>query len=173
MRLTEIKEQVGSLERALERDVAKGAASSSGHRSSALGMVRGSMRRGSCVTISRGGGEGDDEDGDEVDGEYEEGEEYAESTPFVTEDVAYDENETDELMDLGIQVGKLRITDRIGGMSRPRLAEEVSTLLNLPLVDCASAEERGRGKDANECLTMTDLRRYWEPSHGEQLVHAR
>ncbi|KAK3949423.1 hypothetical protein QBC32DRAFT_219681 [Pseudoneurospora amorphoporcata] len=162
MRLTEIKEQVGSLERALERDVAKGAASSSSSSSSGqrreggmmgvggfrmVGMGMGMMgmrrgRRGSCISVlhSRDDGDGDgDGDGGE-DGElgelgeeeYEEGEEYAESTPFVTEDVAYDENETDDLIDLGIQVGKMRITERIGGMSRPRLAEEIQVGIGSP-----------------------------------------
>ncbi|KAK1782080.1 hypothetical protein QBC45DRAFT_319682, partial [Copromyces sp. CBS 386.78] len=157
MRLTEIKEQVGSLERALERDVAKGAASSSSSSSGqrreggmvgvggfrmAVGMgmmgMRG-RRRGSCISVLHGrddgDGDGDGEDGELVDGEegeYEEGEEYAESTPFVTEDVAYDENETDDLIDLGIQVGKMRITERIGGMSRPRLAEEIQVGIGSP-----------------------------------------
>ena len=178
MRLTEIKEQVGSLERALERDVAKGAASSSsssrqrggGFRMVGMGM---GMRRGSCISLSHrdenGDGSGEEgelgEEGDE-DG-HDEGEEYAESTPFVTEDVAYDENETDDLIDLGIQVGKMRITERIGGMSRPRLAEEVSTLPTLS----DSFGGKWEGKDANECLVMTDLGRYRKPSHGRELVH--
>lgn len=50
---------------------------------------------------------------------------------FVTDDAAYyddDVNNDDDLVDLGIAMGRMRITERIGGLVRPRFAEEVSTL---------------------------------------------
>jgi hypothetical protein len=48
-----------------------------------------------------------------------------EPTPLALVDILYEEDADETLMDLGIQLGKLRITDRIGGFIRPRIAEEV------------------------------------------------
>jgi hypothetical protein len=45
---------------------------------------------------------------------------------LATEDAAYYEDEgNDDIVDLGIQMGRLRITERIGGFVRPRFSEEV------------------------------------------------
>jgi hypothetical protein len=48
---------------------------------------------------------------------------------MVALDLTYDDysdgNGTDDLIDLGIRIGKMRITERIGGLNRPRLSEEV------------------------------------------------
>lgn len=50
---------------------------------------------------------------------------------YVTEDSAYYEDEgNDDLADLGIAMGRVRITERIGGLVRPRLSEEVGFPLN-------------------------------------------
>lgn len=38
---------------------------------------------------------------------------------------AFDEDVEDDHADLGIRLGKLRISDRIGGFFRPRMVEEV------------------------------------------------
>jgi hypothetical protein len=110
-RLTEIKEKVGSLERQLERDVAKGA------------------------TARRSGSPGDGTDphnqrfvADDVEDDLGE-ERDLQITPMVALDLTYDDysdgNGTDDLIDLGIRVGKMRITERIGGLNRPRISEEV------------------------------------------------
>lgn len=41
-------------------------------------------------------------------------------------DAAYEvDGEDDDLLDLGISLGKMRITERIGGFFRPRISEEV------------------------------------------------
>lgn len=40
-------------------------------------------------------------------------------------DVAYDDEGEDLIDDLGVQFGRMRITERIGGYARPRLADEV------------------------------------------------
>jgi hypothetical protein len=49
------------------------------------------------------------------------------SHPMATEDAAYYEDEgNDDIIDLGIQMGKMRVTERIGGFVRPRFSEEVS-----------------------------------------------
>jgi hypothetical protein len=106
-RLTEIKEKVGSLERQLERDVAKGARA---RRSSSPDGDSSRSRRFVADDVV-------DEDGE------------PQITPLVALDLTYDDysdgNGTDDLIDLGIRVGKMRITERIGGLNRPRLSEEV------------------------------------------------
>ena len=68
---------------------------------------------------------------DELDG-YEEDQDM-EPTPMVSLDVTYGNEgaDTEEMIDLGFQVGRMRITERIGGMARPHLAEEVRYLLFL------------------------------------------
>jgi len=49
-----------------------------------------------------------------------------EPTPLATVDAAYDlDGEDDELLDLGIVLGRMRITERIGGFFRPKISEEV------------------------------------------------
>ncbi|KAK4043013.1 hypothetical protein C8A01DRAFT_13430 [Parachaetomium inaequale] len=110
-RLTEIKEKVGSLERQLERDVAKGATA---------------RRSGSPV-------DGTDPHhqrfvADDVEDDLDE-ERDLQITPMVALDLTYDDysdgNGTDDLIDLGVRVGKMRITERIGGLNRPRISEEI------------------------------------------------
>ncbi|KAI8632303.1 hypothetical protein F5Y19DRAFT_359046 [Xylariaceae sp. FL1651] len=102
MRLAEIKEKQGTLERQLERDVAKSTTSKSNLQQRILA----------------------DEVGDEYDDEG-----YLEATPLVALDLTYDDDAdggADDMIDLGIQIGKMRITERIGGLSRPRISEEIS-----------------------------------------------
>jgi hypothetical protein len=99
LRLTEIKEKVGSLERQLERDVAKSTTKAAAQQRILA---------------------------DDVEGEYDE-ERDLEITPMVALDLTYEDDAdcTDDIIDLGIQVGRMRITERIGGLNRPRLSEEV------------------------------------------------
>ncbi|CAG8961100.1 hypothetical protein HYFRA_00002643 [Hymenoscyphus fraxineus] len=103
LKLTEIKEKVGSLERLLERDVAKPIKTAEKRLDRALP---------------------DDAD-DDLPGHEDERE--LEPTPLAVEDAAYgEEGEDDDLLDLGIQMGKMRITERIGGFFRPKISEELS-----------------------------------------------
>ncbi len=44
-------------------------------------------------------------------------------------DNVYEDNADDELMDLGVQMGKMRISERIGGWIRPKLVEELTDTL--------------------------------------------
>ncbi|KAI0482984.1 hypothetical protein GGR56DRAFT_670803 [Xylariaceae sp. FL0804] len=113
MRLAEIKEKQGTLERQLERDVAK------------------------STTPAGGGGGGKPKStqqrilADEVEDVYDE-ERDLEATPLVALDLTYDDDAdggTDDMIDLGIQIGRMRITERIGGLSRPRLSEEISAAI--------------------------------------------
>jgi hypothetical protein len=49
-----------------------------------------------------------------------------EPTSLATADAGYElDGDDDDLLDLGIQLGKMRITERIGGFFRPKLAQEV------------------------------------------------
>ena len=68
--------------------------------------------------------EGEDED--EAGGEDEEA---LEPTPLAALDNVYEDNADDELMDLGVQMGKMRISERIGGWIRPKLVEELTDTL--------------------------------------------
>jgi hypothetical protein len=50
-------------------------------------------------------------------------------TGFVTEDATYyeaEEDTNDDIVDLGFRMGKIRITERIGGLVRPKFSDEVS-----------------------------------------------
>lgn len=101
------------LERTLENDVARRGSSS---RPSTAGLITSAPLPGQEEHLSE-----DDEDED-VKG--------LEPTPLAVEDCAYIEDEgNDDLVDLGISMGKLRITERIGGLVRPRFSEEVRSFL--------------------------------------------
>lgn len=104
LKLTEIKEKMGSLERVLEQDVAKKCGRTEAHK----------------------GGASRDMDGNEIDFAPEpEDERDLEPTPLALSDNAYDDDADDDLNDLGFMMGKLRLTDRVGGFFRPKMAAEV------------------------------------------------
>lgn len=105
LRLTEIKEKVGSLERQLERDVAK-----SGGRGYYPQRIL----------------------ADDVEEDHDE-ERELEITPMVALDLTYEDDADglDDIMDLGVQVGKMRLTEKIGGLNRPRISEEVCVFVCL------------------------------------------
>lgn len=121
LKLTEIKEKVGSLERLLERDVGR-APSSSGHLSHTDRVLP------------------DDAD-DDLPGAEDEKELMV--TPLAVIDAAYDDDADaeDDMLDLGIQIGKMRLTERIGGFFRPRISEELEHSFIT-----ASQDEITRGK---------------------------
>jgi hypothetical protein len=106
LKLAEIKEKMGSLERTLEEDVAR----------RNLGE-RGDPHVG--LTMSSGSSDEDEPPGPED-------EKNLEPTPLAFIDAAYYEDADDDLMDLGVQIGKMRITERLGGFVRPKIAFEVS-----------------------------------------------
>jgi hypothetical protein len=61
------------------------------------------------------------------------GENDLQITPMVALDLTYDNySDGNDLIDLGVRVGRMRITERIGGMNRPRISEEVCTYLSQP-----------------------------------------
>jgi hypothetical protein len=121
LKLTQIKEKVGSLERLLERDVARSAAAAA----AATGHAPSGAQSDEALP--------DDADDDLPGAEDETG---LEPTPLAVGDAVYDDDAdtaNDDLLDLGIQMGKMRITERIGGFFRPRISEELQhTLSNEP-----------------------------------------
>lgn len=102
MKLTEIKEKMGSLERVLEQDVA---------------------RKGERQRTWKA-----DPEGEQIDFAPEpEDEKDLEPTPLAVSDAVYDDEADDDLADLGFAMGRMRLSDRIGGFFRPKMAEEVRT----------------------------------------------
>jgi hypothetical protein len=115
-KLAEVKEQMGRLERSLEEDVARKAETN----------TRGTSDISRVSTLP----------GQEQSSDQEDDEDTKDLRPtyLVTEDAAYyepDEDVNDDMVDLGFRMGRVRITERIGGLVRPRLSDEVS-LTHLP-----------------------------------------
>lgn len=102
---------MGSLERTLEEDVAK--------RRSASGSIK--REDGAHLLESLDwGGTSEDEAPDAED------EKDLEPTPLAIPDASYyEDGDDDVLMDLGVKIGKMRLTDRIGGFVRPKIHREV------------------------------------------------
>lgn len=125
-KLAEIKERMGALEKGLEREVKEKSAKT--HLGGA-NVLRQDVASGTKTE------EGDDGDDDLVEGEDDEA---LEPTPLAALDAGYEDNGDDEMMDLGVQMGKMRITDRIGGWIRPKLVDE----LNDTLMDVMAGKSR-------------------------------
>jgi hypothetical protein len=53
------------------------------------------------------------------------GEDFLEPTPLAIPDAAYVGDDRDELDDLGFSFGRMRLGERVGGLFRPRIADEV------------------------------------------------
>lgn len=65
-----------------------------------------------------------DDSQDDVPGN--EDERDLEPTTHAVVDAAYDpDGEDDDVLELGIQLGKMRMTERVGGFFRPQLSQEV------------------------------------------------
>ena len=58
--------------------------------------------------------------GDESDVEA-----YLEPTPLAIPDAAYAEDDSEDINDLGVALGKIRLGERVGGLFRPRIGDEV------------------------------------------------
>ncbi|KAK5172994.1 uncharacterized protein LTR77_003116 [Saxophila tyrrhenica] len=116
-KLADIKEKMGALEKSLEREIAAG-------QQAKMHLGGANVRKSSAGEAALVHVEGDEED--EAAGEDEEG---LEPTPLASLDNVYEDNADDELMDLGVQMGKMRISERIGGWIRPKLVEELTDTL--------------------------------------------
>lgn len=119
LKLTEMKEKVGSLERHFEQVVVKSATRAGSHELVGVGLGGGG-RRNTMVA---------DDINDELENEGD-----LEPTPMIAADLTYEDDADgpEDIMDLGIRIGKMRITEKIGGMNRPRLSEEVCLFLAAP-----------------------------------------
>ncbi|WPH04199.1 Hypothetical protein R9X50_00708700 [Acrodontium crateriforme] len=116
-KLAEIKERMGAYEKDLELKVAKNTAKAHAGGSSVTKPI---ATMSSCTHI-------DNYDDDGVDDD----EEGLEPTPLAALDNVYEDNDADdELIDLGVQMGRMRITERIGGFIRPKLVEELNDTLH-------------------------------------------
>ncbi|KAE8550782.1 hypothetical protein TMatcc_008838 [Talaromyces marneffei ATCC 18224] len=69
------------------------------------------------------GGHGDESD---VEG-------YLEPTPLAIPDAAYAEADSEDLNDLGVALGRIRLGERVGGLFRPRVGDELGQSLQAQL----------------------------------------
>lgn len=117
-KLADIKDRMGTLEKTLARDVAK--------KPSVKSNGPGAVARGSSM-FSEIKEESSDEDAGEADDLG-----FLVPSPLVSHDNVYQNGDDvdDELMDLGVQLGKMRITERVGGLVRPKLVQELTATLN-------------------------------------------
>jgi hypothetical protein len=130
MKLTELKEKMGNLERVLERDAA---AVHSGLPESVLSAgLTGTKEEDARVYSHMAEGQGS----------VPEDERDLRPTDLAVLDAAYEDEADDDTYDLGFRLGKLRMTDRIGGLVRPKLVEEVRSSYIAVLRDAASREHR-------------------------------
>ncbi|KAI9673973.1 MAG: hypothetical protein M1817_002179 [Caeruleum heppii] len=113
-KLTEMKEKVGTLERMLERDVTRG------------GVAAGRTPTGNAPPGELGSIKLEEHDiGIEDTSPLEDDREFnLEPTPLAVSDAAYEDDADDDLFDLGVRFGKMRLNERLGGYFRPRIAEE-------------------------------------------------
>lgn len=107
---------MGALEKSLEREIAAGQ-----QTKQHLGGANVSKSTGDAAVVHI-----DAEDDEDAAADEEEG---LEPTPLAALDNVYEDNADDELMDLGVQMGKMRISERIGGWIRPKLVEELTDTL--------------------------------------------
>jgi len=113
-KLADIKEKMGALEKNLEREIASNSAKA--HMGGANVTKPSAMESYTHI-------EANEED------ELAEDEEALEPTPLAALDNVYEDNVDDELMDLGVQMGKMRISERVGGWIRPKLVDELNDTL--------------------------------------------
>lgn len=114
-KLADIKEKMGALEKTLEEEI-------SGQKPKAhLGGANVTSNPNDDPGVIHVEGDEDDENVNE--------DEVLEPTPLAALDNVYEDNADDELMDLGVQLGRMRISERVGGWIRPKLVEELNDTL--------------------------------------------
>lgn len=113
-KLTELKDKMGSLERVLEQDAA---AHQALHQDGS--QFDGDDRVDSNALVSLL------ESSTEAQAQVPEDEKNLNPTPLAVQDAAYEDGSDDDTVDLGFKLGKMRMTDRVGGFFRPKIADEV------------------------------------------------
>ncbi|KAL2441145.1 hypothetical protein ABEF95_012812 [Exophiala dermatitidis] len=121
-RLNEIKEKMGSLEKVLEQDIA---------RKEGRPAPSNSQRRASADLP---GGETSSSDNEAAVPEDEKG---LEPTPLAVVDASYEDSTNDDVLDLGVTIGRMRLNERLGGFFRPRIHEELNQQLEDPATESA------------------------------------
>ncbi|KAL8650626.1 MAG: hypothetical protein Q9210_003712, partial [Variospora velana] len=117
LKFTEIKDKMGSLERVLEQDVARNTGSQPAWKA--------------------------DPEGEQIDFAPEpEDEKDLEPTPLAVTDAVYYDEADNDLADLGFAMGRMRLSDRIGGFFRPKMTEEMNASLNEPNGDQHSSSSQ-------------------------------
>ena len=115
-KMNEIKDKMGVLERGLEQEVVQATKQRQikpKKRSSVSSSVgeNPSNRRERTTSIGLPGEISDDAGGETAGSDDPEGEKYLEPTPLASVDAAYDDDADDELLDLGVKMGKMRYED--------------------------------------------------------------
>ncbi|KAI9666661.1 MAG: hypothetical protein M1821_004597 [Bathelium mastoideum] len=138
-KLAQIKEQMGTLEKTLEEDVAR-------NRREAAGL--------DASFTAEGVPPEDDRELKEL-----------EPTPLSTADTVYEGDADDDLLDLGVQVGKLRITERIGGFARPKFGEELTNTMQDPYYNpVAKGQSKSQPETASDPIIPFQGSSYVGPS---------
>ncbi|CAN9308046.1 unnamed protein product [Alternaria alternata] len=140
-KLAEVKEQMGRLERSLEEDVAR--------KTEANTRSPSDFSRVSALP-------GQEQSSDKEDDEETQN---LRPTHLVTEDATYyepddDVNLNEDIDDLGFRMGRIRITERIGGLVRPRFSDELTRALN-ELPDSEYPPQISTGEDPADWLAPT------------------
>ncbi|EEP76166.1 predicted protein [Uncinocarpus reesii 1704] len=126
LKRTEIKEKIGSLERGLELDAA--ATQCALVKQEEVGDGRSEVEEGGSSYMR---GIFDAVATEDSRLPIPKDEEGLEPTPLAVQDAGYEDEADDESFDLGFRLGKMRMTDRIGGFYRPRIADELSAALGM------------------------------------------
>ncbi|OKL55767.1 hypothetical protein UA08_08998 [Talaromyces atroroseus] len=71
-------------------------------------------------------------------------------------DAMYDDEADDVMVDFGIKLGKMRVTERLGGLLRPRLADEIASNLKSEMQDLPGHEVPKDDGDS-EVLKLLEL----------------
>lgn len=50
---------------------------------------------------------------------------FLEPTPLAVNDAAYEDNSDETVENIGFSIGRMHLSERIGGLYRPRIADEV------------------------------------------------
>lgn len=111
-KLHEVKDAKDSLEQVLVGTTAEDTLQTERSRRDPLQKLSGAPIATLEGGFGGGGGESD-EDG------------FLEPTPLAIPDAAYAADGADELDDLGVALGRMRLGERIGGLYRPRIGDEV------------------------------------------------
>ncbi|GAD93610.1 hypothetical protein MGYG_02110 [Paecilomyces variotii No. 5] len=144
LKLAEIKEKMGRLEWSLEQDVAGKRSGADAAKDDSAEAMFGAAEEGANLPIPD----------DEKD---------LEPTPLAVLDAAYEDEADDDIYDLGFRVGKMRMTDRVGGYFRPRFADELSAGLRKLHIGTGLESPEPTPRERLESLSAEEKDAYFSP----------